>query len=568
MAAGRRWMDFTIMGDSNDIWLLGFLLSVLWVIGGCTGSGSDHINHPNKPNVVILLTDDQFKRKLALIITLLLAFNSIFHSVTLAQPNVVIILADDMGYGDVGSYNSDSKIPTPNMDRLANLGMRFTDAHSPSSVCTPSRYGILTGRYAWRTALKRGVFNNFERPLIETDRPTIASMLKKEGYRTACIGKWHLGLGWSVNEGQEFDFSKPWPWPGGTMPREEESKIDFTKPFFGGPVELGFDNFFGSSACPTCNTPYCYVEQDRVVDEPNMYYEGKYLEQDDGYRSSNWEEDEVDPVFTRKGVDFINQAAEDSEPFFLYLSSSTPHEPCEEEVVPEFMRGASKAGARGDMVALFDWMVGQIIETLQENGLFENTLLIVTSDNGAKPGDYNRYTYGHKSCGNLRGFKGGIWEGGHRVPLIVSWPQAIPAGRISNQLIGLQDVMATVAQATDIPLPSNAAEDSQSFYPELTGKSNERARKDLINHSAMGVFAIRQENWKLIIESDGSGDSGRGVHNNGGTPPDPSSKGQLYNLHDDPFESYNLIDKEPKKAQELRNLLTKYQSQDTPKRPK
>ena len=203
---------------------------------------------------------------------------------------------------------------------------------------------------------------------------TIASMLQKKGYRTACIGKWHLGLGWRAKEGSNFDFDKPWPWPGGTMPREEESKIDFAQPVLGGPVELGFDYFFGSSACPTCNTPYCFIEQDKIVNQPNLYYEGQYLEQRNGYRSPDWEETEVDPRFTHKAIDFIKQVAGNSEPFFLYLSSSSPHEPCEEAVVPEFMRGASKAGARGDMVALFDWMVGEIMQTLEDNGLFDNTI--------------------------------------------------------------------------------------------------------------------------------------------------------------------------------------------------
>ncbi len=477
-----------------------------------------------------------------------------------AQPNVVIILADDMGYGDVGSCNPQSKIPTPNMDRLAESGIKFTDAHSPSSVCTPSRYGVLTGRYAWRTLLKRGVFFNYERPLIEPERMTIASMLKEKGYSTASIGKWHLGLGWAAKQGTDFDFEKPWPWPGGTLPITEESKIDFTQPFFGGPLELGFDYFFGSSACPTCNPPYCYVEADQVVNQPSEYYDGEYMEQRDGYRSPDWEEKEVDPLFTQKSIDFINNAADNDEPFFLYLSSSTPHEPCEQDVIPEFMRGASKAGARGDMVALFDWMVGEIVKSLEQNDLLENTLLIVTSDNGAKPGDYNRYTYGHKSNGDLRGFKGGIWEGGHRIPMIVSWPEQISAGTVSDQLVGLQDIMATVAEITGISLPSDAAEDSRSFLAELKSV-DANGRRDLVHHSAMGVFSIRRDNWKLIVDTDGSGDYGRGAHRQHGSPPDPSSKGQLYDLENDPYEVYNSIDREPEKAKELRALLTQYQNE-------
>jgi len=491
-------------------------------------------------------------------IVLTIIFVSLVNIFVYAQPNVVIILADDMGYGDVGSYNPQSKIPTPNMDRLAASGIRFTDAHSPSSVCTPSRYGVLTGRYAWRTPLKRGVFFNYERPLIEPERLTIAAMLKAKGYATAAVGKWHLGLGWETKKGDDFDFKKPYPWPGGTLPLSEESKIDFSQPFFGGPLELGFDYFFGSSACATCNPPYCYVEANRVLNQPSEYYEGEYMEQRDGYRSPGWEEKEADPMFTEKSIGFIEKAVDDDKPFFLYLSTSAPHEPCEEDVVPEFIRGASKAGARGDMVALVDWMVGEIAKTLEQKGVLDNTLLIVTSDNGAKPGDYNRYTYGHKASGDLRGFKGGIWEGGHRVPMIVSWPQQINAGAVSYEIVGLQDIMATVAEISGISLPSDAAEDSYSFLAQLKN-AEAKGRSDLIHHSAMGVFSIRKENWKLIVDTDGSGDSGRGAHRQHGSPPDPTSKGQLYDLENDPYEVYNLIDKEPVKAKEFRELLNQYQ---------
>ena len=475
------------------------------------------------------------------------------------KPNIVFILADDMGYGDVGCYNSRSKIPTPHMDRLASEGMRFTDAHSSSTVCTPSRYGILTGRYCWRSALKRSVLFNYEPPLIERTRMTVASLLEQHGYGTACIGKWHLGMGFSAKNGEEFDFKRPLPWPGGTLPREKEAKIDFTKPLFGGPTELGFDLFYGTASCSTCNVPYGLIEGDRFIDQPTEYYRGRYLEQRSGYRSPSWDDAQADPMFTKRATEFIREAAAAGKPFFVYLAASAPHEPCEEEVIPEFIRGASKAGPRGDMVALVDWMVGQVVGALEEAGVSGNTMILVTSDNGAKPGSYNRYTHGHRSCGELRGFKGSIWEGGHRVPLIVRWPGRVRAGSVSDRLVGLQDFMATVADVLGTELPAEAAEDSISFLPILRGESAPRSgRRDLVHHSTSGVFAIRKGPWKLIIDCDNSGDGGRGVHGNRGTGPRPDLKSQLYNLRDDPFELYNLVDRERRMTRELRELAERY----------
>ncbi len=474
------------------------------------------------------------------------------------RPNVVFILADDMGYGDVGCYNPGSRIPTPHMDRLAAGGMRFTDAHSAATVCTPSRYAILTGRYCWRSALKRSVLFSYEPPLIERTRTTVASFLRGHGYRTACIGKWHLGIGFSARPGTTFDSDRPLPWRGGTLPREEEDKIDFTRPLTGGPVELGFDVFVGTASCPTCNVPYALIEGDRFVEQPTEYYRGKYLEQRSGYRAPGWDDAQADVIFTRKATEFIRDAAPRESPFFLYLAASAPHEPCEPEVIPEFMRGASEAGPRGDMVALVDWMIGRVLAALDESGVADDTLVIVTSDNGAKPGSYNRFTHGHKSCGDLRGFKGSIWEGGHRVPLIVRWPGRVQAGSVSDRLVGLQDFMATMAEILGEELPPDAAPDSVSFLSALRGDGDpEAAREDLIHHSTTGVFAIRRGPWKLIIDCDNSGDFGRGVHGNRGTGPRPDMKSQLYNLRDDLFEIHNLVDREPAVARELRELATR-----------
>jgi arylsulfatase A-like enzyme len=301
------------------------------------------------------------------------------------EPNIIFIMADDMGYGDVSCYNPDSKIPTPNMDRLAEEGLRFTDAHSPSAVCTPTRYGVLTGRYCWRSRLKRGVLYGYEPPLIERDRLTVAGLLKKAGYNTACIGKWHLGLGFTTKAGQHIDLDRPLPWP--NADRAMEEKIDFSKPIKGGPVELGFDYFYGTSGCPTCQPPYGFIENDRFVELPSVYHDRPVYTSRPGMMAPGWEHREADPTIAQKAVEYIEAQASSDKPFFLYLTSDAPHEPCVEGVVPEFARGKSHAGPRGDLVWLFDWMVGQVMEALDRTGKTEDTLLIVTSDNGALPGD-------------------------------------------------------------------------------------------------------------------------------------------------------------------------------------
>jgi len=471
------------------------------------------------------------------------------------KPNIVFIMADDMGYGDVGCYNPQSKIPTPHMDRLAGQGVRFVDAHSASAVCTPSRYAVLTGRYCWRTRLKRHVLFNYERPLIEPSRMTVASMLKGHGYRTACIGKWHLGLGWHAKAGHEFDFDRPLPWPGGSLPREEEEKIDFTRPIFGGPRELGFDTFFGTGSCSTCNPPYCFIENDRTVGVPDVYREAALPEERSGFMTADWDPAEADTTFTARAVEWIEAQARQDGPFFLYLAASAPHEPCVAEVTPEFARGASRAGPRGDLVVLYDWMVGQVLDALDRTGVADDTLVIVTSDNGAKPGCGGK-TWGHKSCGDWRGYKGYIWEGGHREPMLARWPGTIPPGSTCDHLVGLQDLLATAADIVGRDLGDDAAEDSVSFLPALLDpEGSASARDDLIHHSCLGVFSIRKGQWKLIIDCDNSGDGGRGYHGGRGTGPSSDMKGQLYNLADDPFEAINLIDRRGDKVAELRALF-------------
>ena len=477
------------------------------------------------------------------------------------KPNIIYILADDLGYGDVGCFNPQSKIPTPHMDRLAREGIRFTNMHSPSAVCTPTRYGIMTGRYCWRSDLKEEVLFNYEKPLIERDRPTVASMLNKTGYHTACIGKWHLGLEWAVKPGERFAlFDDPLPWPSPPPPPVEEAKIDFSKPVTGGPVELGFDYFFGTSGCSTAQPPYCFIENERTIGIPNVMKPAETGGRS-GLMVPDWHHKEVDPAFTAKAVSYIEERAkEPNTPFFLYLSASAPHEPCIESVVPEFARGKSEAGPRGDLAWLFDWMVGEVMDALDRTGISENTLIVATSDNGALPGCLGQ-TYGHKSNGDWRGYKGYIWEGGHREPFIARWPGYIEAGSETDQLAGLQDLMATAAAITDVPLPEEAAEDSMNILPALLGDTIDGSlREDLIHHSCLGVFSIRKGEWKLIIDCDNSGDRGRGVDGQLGTGPREGSPGQLYNMSDDPFEIYNQFNKHPDIVGELQGALERYRS--------
>jgi arylsulfatase A len=474
------------------------------------------------------------------------------------QPNIVVILADDVGYGDVGCLNPSSRIPTPAIDRLAARGMVFTDTHSCSSVCTPSRYGILTGRYCWRTPLKRSVLYSYEPPLIEAGRPTIASILQGAGYHTACIGKWHLGLGYTSLEGRPVDFGRPLPW--GDAPRTLEESIDFHAPIFGGPLALGFDVFFGTSGCSTCQPPYGFIDSDRFVTPPSIYVESFPYTGRPGMTSAGWDHAEADPVFSRTAVDFILAQKQSSRPFFLYLATSAAHEPCVEAVVPRFARGRSAAGPRGDLVWLFDWMVSQLLDALDRADKLENTAIFVTSDNGALPGDRivddsGRETYrnyGHASCGPWRGYKAHIWEGGHREPLVAAWPSSIEPGSRCSALVGLQDLPATLAAIAGADLPEGAAEDSRSFLPLLLGqRPNEPVRDSLVHHSGAGVFSIRSGPWKLIHESLGSG----GWPPPTGSAPVAGSPGQLYHLERDPAERKNLFHHEKGIVHELTELL-------------
>ena len=478
------------------------------------------------------------------------------------KPNIVFIMADDMGYGDVGCYNAESKIPTANMDLLAAQGVRFTNAHSPAAVCTPTCYGVLTGRYCWRTRLKSGVVGGYAPPLIEPGRPTVASLLRGAGYTTACVGKWHLGLGWTRANG----FVATWrnaeehlsgSWQDGDA--EKGMNVDFSKPIHGGPNELGFDYAYYTAACSTIDGPFCFIENDRTVgipDRPIFIDKAKNpdLRPRPGWIAPGFDIETVDPNFVDKAVAFMERStrADPNRPFFLYLPLSAPHAPW---LPPEFVKGKSDAGPRGDQVVLVDWCVGRIVEALDRLGLSENTLLIVTSDNGPRQG-----FRGHKSAGDLRGFKSHTWEGGHRVPFIARWPGKTRMGTVSDEPISLADLMATCAAITGQALPREAGPDSYNIAPALLGDetvgvaAGKPIRQAIVSHSAFGVFTIIQGPWKLIPESLDSG----GSVTPRGTGPKPGRRGQLYNLQDDPGEKANLFDQHPEIVHRLTDLLDKY----------
>lgn len=457
------------------------------------------------------------------------------------KPNIVLIFADDLGYGDIGCYNPESRIPTPHIDRLAKEGIRFTDAHSADSVCTPSRYGLLTGRYCWRTNLKTGVLFNWEPPLIEPGRVTLASLLKQHGYRTALSGKWHLGLGFTAKPDRPVAFDNALPWPGGRLPdRSISESIELSTPVFGGPETLGFDEAFYTAGCSTDQEPFCFIENGRMLNMDGASYRNPPGSWRSGMAAPDWDNETVDVRFTERALRFIDdcQDASPEQPFFVYLPLSSPHSP---HVTANFARGRSKAGARGDMVWLVDWAVGQIASKLAERELTENTLVIVASDNGPLPGSLEigksegtaKITNGHKSMGDLRGRKGRVWEGGHRVPFIARWPGRIPADTISDYAFCFTDLLATFASLLETSLPEGAGEDSVDMLPALLGKDL-ASRPAIVHHSNHG-YALREGDWKIVF--------GQAKANAPITP--AASVGHLFNLKTDLYETHDQWNHRP-----------------------
>jgi len=452
-----------------------------------------------------------------------------------SKPNIVFILADDMGQGDLGVYNHDSKIPTPNMDRLAAEGMRFHDAHTPSSVCTPTRYGVLTGRYCWRSELKKGVLNGYSPALIEPGRLTVPAMLRARGYHTGCVGKWHLGLG-------------------------NEQKTDYSRPLVPGGRAAGFDYFHVIPASLDM-PPYLWVENDGVVEAPTVDDPGSERRWSGGggfwragLRAPSFRHLDVLPTVAEKSVAYLEARAADTtkQPFFLYVPFNAPHTPW---MPTDAFRGRSKAGYYGDFTVQVDDAVGRIVAALDRLGMTDDTLVIVTSDNGShwRPEDIKEF--GHEAHNGRRGMKADIHEAGHRVPFLARWPGRVPANTESHETICLTDLMATAAAIVGYDLPEDAGEDSYNLLPALLGQSTLKPiREATVHHSLDGMFAIRQDSWKLVM---GLGSGGfTSPKRMEAAPGGPA--GQLYDLASDPKETRNLWAEHPEVVERLTALLDKY----------
>lgn len=450
--------------------------------------------------------------------------------------------------------NAESKIPTPNLDRLAKEGLSFTDAHTNSAVCTPTRYGLLTGRYAFRTRLKSGVLVGHDPALIAPDRTTIGSLLQKAGYTTACIGKWHLGLNWARK-----DTSQPL-WSGGNAwDMQNTSNVDYSARVGGGPADRGFDYSFIIPASLDI-APYTYIEDGYVtapVNEHVPFFKDSTA-RGIWYRHGDVAEDfdhrTVLQIITQKAVDFINKEARGEKPFMLYLPFTSPHTPW---FPSEKYKLISDAGVYGDFVAMTDGMVGEVMKTLDAQGISDNTLVIFTSDNGSHWLDTDIKRFNHRANDNFQGMKSDVWEGGHRVPFIVRWPQQVKEGRTSSDVICTTDLLPTLAELTNQALKPDEGEDGRSFLPILKGQTppdwNERT---IIHHSVNGTFAIRSGKWKYI---DAKGSGGWSLPEK--LAPKDAPLVQLYDMSKDSLEENNLIAEEPEVAIRMKKILDKYKTE-------
>ncbi|MBI5383294.1 MAG: arylsulfatase [Verrucomicrobia bacterium] len=483
------------------------------------------------------------------------------------RPNIIFLLADDLGYGDVNCNNPAGKIATPNLDRLAAAGMRFTDAHTTSSVCTPTRYSLLTGRYNWRSRLQSGVLGGLSPRLIEPGRLTVAALLQQHGYHTAAVGKWHLGLDWVKFKDQ------PAPELNDIEKSNQVWSVDFTQPIAGGPNSVGFEYYFGIAASLDM-VPYTFIENNRVTIVPTVNRSfpmtaGKARGQTRrGPSAPDFEAEQVLPTLTRKAVDYVASRAAEAKagkPFFLYVPFASPHTP----IAPtEKFRGKSGLSPYADFVMETDWAVGEILAALDRHRFADNTLVFFASDNGCSPAAEiaELRAAGHEPNGPWRGTKADIWDGGHRVPFLACWPGQVKPGTTSDQLISLVDLMATCADIIGVRLPDHAGEDSVSFLPALQGRAEMPLREALVHHSINGKFAIRQGQWKLELCPGSGGWS---------APRDlPAEKQglpaiQLYDMAADRAEAMNLQAEHPEVVARLTKLLEKYvaDGRSTPGQP-
>jgi arylsulfatase A len=479
------------------------------------------------------------------------------------QPNILILYADDLGFGDLGCYHAGSKIPTPHLNQLAKEGMRFTDGHSSSGICTPSRYALLTGRHHWRDF--HGIVNVFGSSVFKPERLTLPEMLQEKGYKTAAIGKWHLGWDWDAVRNKDV---KAITVVDGKRKKQQfgPEAFDWSKPIPDGPLAHGFDYYFGDTVINF--PPYCWIENTKVVKAPDTLMDSKKWpaikegnwECRPGPMASDWNPYENIPTTTRKGVDYIKKQAKSEEPFFLYFAYPSPHAP----IIPnDEFDGKSKAGPYGDFVHETDHSIGQLLTALEESGQAENTIVIFTADNGPERYAYARdEKYDHWSAHPFRGLKRDIYEGGHHVPFIVRYPRVTKPGTHSDALVSQIDIMATLASVTGFKLPGkNAAEDSHDLLPLLKGES-EMVRSSHVHNTNKGSYAIRDGEWILVNAKSGYHSGlNKGWEKKHEYPGGESKAAKLFHFTKDVGQRVDLAAKHPEKVKELQALLKKIQDQ-------
>lgn len=489
------------------------------------------------------------------------------------HPNIVYVLADDMGYGDVSSLNPKGKIKTPNIDRLAREGMVFTDAHSSSAVCSPSRYSILTGRYNWRSTLQKGIVGLYADPLISADRLTVPGFLRRQNYHTACIGKWHLGQGWDfqADEANFFPGSstqKSCTRPDADMEVTPEQQTMwqrlFSKSTTGGPTTCGFDYYFGVDI-PNW-PPFCFIENDHTVGVPSEFLPtrlvGDNLANMSGPAMPYWNFEQLLPTWAKKTDAYIKERARQEQPFFLYLSLTSPHTPL--AVNKPWIGSSGLNNLYADLVIETDDVFGRVLDSLERHGVADNTLVIFTSDNGCAPyigtstdgrghGERALEPQGHFPNDRYRGYKTDAWDGGHRIPFLVRWPGVIAPGTICDELLCQTDLMATCADFFGEILPEDAGEDSISMMP-LFSDDGAAHRDTLVHHSIDGKFAVRDKRWKLVLCPG----SGGWALNDAAAAKAGLPLIQLYDMQEDPGETNNLFSMHPEKVRKMIAILETY----------
>ena len=475
-----------------------------------------------------------------------------------ATPNVLILYADDLGFGDLNIQNADSKIPTPNLDKLARESMRFTDGHSSSGICTPSRYALLTGRHHWRDF--HGIVNAFGGSVFQPERLTMPEMFKERGYTTACIGKWHLGWDWNAIKKDDVK-----PIGQGRRRSFGPQAFDWSQSIPDGPLAHGFDHYFGDTVINF--PPYCWIEDDKVVKAPDVMMdtskwkpikEGNW-ECRPGPMVSDWDPYENIPTLTKKGVEYIHAQAKTDQPFFLYFAFPSPHAP----IIPnDQFDGKSQAGPYGDFVYETDDACGQLLKALADSGQADSTIVIFSADNGPEKYAYARdEKFDHWSAKPFRGLKRDIYEGGHHVPFLVRWPGVTTDGKVSDALVSQIDIMATMAAMLQFDLPKDAAEDSHNLLPLLKGEVD-AVRDAHVHNTFANSYAIRQGDW-LLIDAKTGYHSGRNAawEEKRDYPADNKLPVELYKLKDDIGQKNNIAEEHPDKVTELQALLVEIRKQ-------